>query len=281
MARLLMLILAVSALFTWLAVKIMSFACERWNLVRPNFQGRPIPVAFGFILTLVVVPVYLLGAARASMSGVPGVFTQAGMAFPITVLVFGVMGLIDDIYGTREAGGFTGHIRLLLKGNISTGFMKAVIGGIIALGTGSVIAQYNIAGSMVNALLIALSANFINLMDLRPGRAVSCFWVWMTALILFAGLSGFAWFSIIILFVPALWLSIQDRSARLMLGDAGSNVLGAALGMITAGSVDMAGKVIILVLLVCIHLYSEKYSISKSIDKNRILRRVDRMLGVR
>jgi UDP-GlcNAc:undecaprenyl-phosphate GlcNAc-1-phosphate transferase len=276
-----MLILAVSGLFTWVAVKAMRFACRKWKLERPNFQGRKIPVGFGFILTIVTVLICLLSTVLALKSGDSDALSQAVLAFPVTVLIFGVIGLIDDIYGTREAGGFLGHIGLLRQGKLSTGFMKAVIGGIIALGTGTVMAGYDITGSLVNALLIALSANLLNLLDLRPGRAVSCFWVWMIALAAFAKPSDATWFAFAALFVPALWLTVQDRSARIMLGDAGSNVLGAMLGMFTACSVGITGRIVIVVLLICIHLYTEKYSISKFIEKNRILRKVDRMLGVR
>ena len=81
--------------------------------------------------------------------------------------------------------------------------------------------------------------------------------------------------------VPAVVLTSLDRSARVMLGDAGSNVLGALLGLWMVCSSGNISKLFLLVLLIAVHIYAEKHSISKVIEANRFLRSLDRLLGER
>ncbi|OFX16735.1 MAG: hypothetical protein A2Z18_04040 [Armatimonadetes bacterium RBG_16_58_9] len=65
-----------------------------------------------------------------------------------------------------------------------------------------------------------------------------------------------------------------------MMGDAGANALGAALGL----TVALDAPVLMLpaiALMIAIHAYSERNSISDLIERNRVLRSIDRRLGVR
>jgi len=78
-----------------------------------------------------------------------------------------------------------------------------------------------------------------------------------------------------------LWLSVLDRSAKVMLGDAGSNVLGAILGLAIVLSLGVPAKIAIVILMAAVNIYSEKYSISRLIENNSFLTRLDRLLGER
>jgi UDP-N-acetylmuramyl pentapeptide phosphotransferase/UDP-N-acetylglucosamine-1-phosphate transferase len=82
-------------------------------------------------------------------------------------------------------------------------------------------------------------------------------------------------------FIPAVWLTLQDRRARIMLGDAGSNVLGAVFGVAVVYETGLIAKVALVLLMIAVHLYSEKHSISRLIENNGALRRIDRLLGER
>ena len=255
------------------AAIVMRALVRRLKLERVNFRGAEIPAGFGFVLVLAALPVYA-GMAAGHMDARTAVFAAA-------VLGFGIIGLLDDMYGTREAGGFRGHLSLLKQGHVSTGLMKAVLGGVLALSLGFVVSGYSPAEGILNGLLIALSANTLNLLDLRLGRAVSCFWVGLLTLAAAQVGRLQTWPELIPVIVPAVWLTMLDRSAKVMLGDAGSNVLGAVLGLALVYEIGIPAKIVLVIIMVGMHAYSEKYSITKLIEGNRILRQVDRLLGER
>ena len=74
---------------------------------------------------------------------------------------------------------------------------------------------------------------------------------------------------------PAMLLLRVDLEEKAMLGDVGSNVLGAVIGFSLVLSLGTAGKLIALAILVLIQLLTERYSISAVVEKVRPLRRFD------
>ena len=267
-------IAALSLVATAASVPVMSALARTWRLDRPNFKGTQIPTGFGFLIVLAAVPIY----AAMLFTGAPAVLAGVYLA---AVVGFGMLGLLDDIHGTREVGGFRGHLSLLRKGKVSTGLIKAVGGGILGLCLGAAIAGFDPATGLLNGVLISLAANTLNLLDLRPGRAVSCFWAGILAVAVTHFRAQSDWWEVIPVMIPAAWLTVLDRSARIMLGDAGSNVLGAVLGVALACSLESPAKLLIVLFMIGVNVYSEKYSISRLIEGNRLLRSVDRLLGVR
>lgn len=260
--------------FTAGAAPMMSAMARAWKLQRTNFKGKSIPAGFGFLLVLVAVPVY------TAIGCTDGDWSMVG-PYLAAVVGFGILGLLDDIFGTREVGGFRGHLGLLRKGKVSTGLAKAFGGGLLGLCLGMYLAGFDPVSGFINGILICLAANTLNLLDLRPGRAVSCFWFGILALAAARFRVQSDWQDLVPVLVPAIWLTVLDRSARVMIGDAGSNVLGAVLGLALAATLGPPSKLLLIVLMVAVNIYSEKRSISKLIESNRLLRRVDRLLGER
>ncbi|MBU4173506.1 MAG: glycosyl transferase [Actinobacteria bacterium] len=240
-----------------------------------NYAGSSVPAAAGFLF----VPVYLLTyVVIRAVEGFPE--KQAfGPAESLLVLVLGMcfLGLMDDVFGDGKASGFKGHIRALFKGRISTGFLKALGGLLVALAV-SLPLSHNWWELFLNATLIALCANLFNLLDMRPGRALKVF---LPAL---AGVVALNW-KLMDTFVPyllsvgavALVLLPGDLSERFMLGDAGSNVLGATVGLGVAIGAGNWWKLGVLLFLVFMNILSEKYSFSKAVDSNRPLNWMDRL----
>ena len=68
-----------------------------------------------------------------------------------------------------------------------------------------------------------------------------------------------------------------DVKARAMMGDAGSNVLGLALGMYAAGWLSLPVRLGFLLFLLAMHIYTEKYSLTTTIENNKLLKAVDQL----
>lgn len=242
----------------------------RTGFVRPNFKNNPIPVSAGVIfpvsLVLSYIPLLLVWPENQLLKAFIYIFVVTFASF---------LGLIDDFWGSREISGLKGHLGSLLKGKMTTGGLKALWGGVLSL----VVAL--ISGPLiyipVNALLLALSINAINLLDLRPGRAGKVF---ILGALVF-GIIGRQHVEIILLaltFGSICAFLPLDLKARTMMGDAGSNALGAALGLMAIWLLGLEARVILLVFLILFHLVTEKYSLTRLIAKNRVLNFLD-MLG--
>ncbi|WP_157722111.1 hypothetical protein [Tumebacillus avium] len=261
-------------LLTGWMVPPLQQAIRNAGLLRPNYAGKSVPVGLGTALWLgmflTTVPFLLL----SDVLPIPWAMVQDMIGLLFVSTGFVLIGLLDDVAGNRDVTGIKGHLKKLWRGRVvTTGLIKAVAGlctgiaGAWMLG----LAGWELA---VGSLVIALSANLVNLLDLRPGRA--CKGV-LFALLLLAVCSLRALDS------PAFWLVLgavlayfpDDVKARMMMGDAGSNLLGGSIGMLVVATCSLPVLLTWLGVLLVVHLYAEKYSLSETIEKNRLLRWLD------
>lgn len=238
--------------------------------VRPNYRGEVIPASVGVLFFIVPSMLFTVAAVIRPDAAYVGLF-------PVFLLAVGGMaflGLVDDVYGSREASGLRGHLTRLLKGHVTTGALKAIGGLVIAFLVS--LATSRGPEIVVDTLIIALSANALNLLDLRPGRAGKGFLVagglllgagWSNPLLVFPAAVGGA----LLVYLPA------DLRGRAMLGDAGANVLGVVLGLTVVWTLALPAKSAVLVFLVAFHLLTERYSLTEVIARNRLLDFVDRL----
>jgi UDP-N-acetylmuramyl pentapeptide phosphotransferase/UDP-N-acetylglucosamine-1-phosphate transferase len=117
---------------------------------------------------------------------------------------------------------------------------------------------------ILNTLILALCTNMLNLLDLRPGRAIKG-WMIMLGLVIAASRGQIDWIMTAPLLGAVLWYFGYDLKARAMMGDAGSNVLGLALGFVAVSSLPLTGRSVFLVFLLALHIYTEKYSLSTTL----------------
>ena len=275
------LLLALLALLLLLILPpLVEAVMRRAGHVKANFRGEKIPQSVGVAIVLCA---SILLCACACL--IPAARFAAG-TWLMALIGFGALGLLDDVRGDRTASGLRGHFRAALRERkITTGFIKAVGGLAVALVVGFRFNPERPASALLAAAIIALSANAVNLLDLRPGRAASIFLFFAVALIGLALRRGGAPVGVpLLLFVaiPASRVYARDASAKIMLGDAGSNPLGAALAL---AFLELAppppAQVATLSVLIGLHLLAERASLTALIEKNSALRRLDGMTGVR
>jgi UDP-N-acetylmuramyl pentapeptide phosphotransferase/UDP-N-acetylglucosamine-1-phosphate transferase len=241
--------------------------CVALDWRTPNWQGRAIPSSVGLgFLSAVWAGFLLLWATDAA---------APRWLLPAVVTSFAVLGLLDDRLGSREFSGLKGHVRALLHGKLTTGAIKLLGGTGVALTAGLVLYRQEPVRGIVAGALIALSANLVNLLDCRPSRALKGFWL-LSALMVAAGSVPPP---LTALLVVSLVYAPLDFRCRAMMGDAGSNQLGAALGLCWAANASLPAQLAILALLITFHAFTERYSLTKLIESTRLLRWVDQ-LGV-
>ncbi len=269
------------ARLTWLAARPLLALPA---LARHNFRGRALPTAAGIVLPLAAVLVEG-GRAVVGSFGVgdgPGVTGVRGLVL-LAALGYGLLGLIDDLAGgggvpAAEGGaerGFRGHLGALAQGRVTTGALKLLGGGVLALLVVAPIVGESPGRLLADAALVALCANLANLLDRAPGRTVKCsvgaFLVLAVAAHRTGPLSGTA-----VIVGAALGVFLDDLHERLMLGDAGSNVLGAVLGLGVVAACGPAARDIVLVLVAALNVAGELVSFSRVIDAVPPLRALDR-----
>ncbi|HEY5172694.1 MAG TPA: hypothetical protein VIK54_13285 [Acidimicrobiia bacterium] len=247
-------------------------------LGRVNHRGRTVPTAMG---VLVVVAVVVVEAGR-SLFGAFGVGNAPGAAPRFAVLLacvgFGLLGLFDDLVGSNHDQGFRGHLRALVsQGRITTGLVKIVCGSALAV---VVVSAGRPGGSgarlVSDALLVALAANLTNLLDRAPGRAIKVgLLAWVPfALIARADSVGVAVAPVVGAFAGLIG---DDLHERLMLGDAGSNVIGAVLGLGVVLECGPLTRTVVLSVLGALTLASELVSFGRVIERVPPLRRLDEL----
>ena len=228
-----------------------------------NYRNQEIPVGLGLVFSLTAVPTLIFGVVIKLTS-----LSQTAVAV-ITILSFGFLGLIDDTLGSREARGFRGHFRALRNGYLTTGALKAGFGLVTALLVSSVGAT-SLINIILNALIIALNANLANLLDVRPGRAGKFYL--LAAFVL--SLTGYFSPALIFVAVSAAAYLPWDLNAEVMMGDVGSNVLGAVIGLAVI-EFSLQGRAVSLALLIFVHLYAERRSLTELIENTPILNYFD------
>lgn len=260
----------IGVVVTLTSVPMISKMFEKSDMIRANYKGDMIPVGLGlvFIPTLIINSVILIYS-----NIVPEKIIMIYMLLFASISM-SFVGIIDDSLGNRGVTGLLGHFKALFKGTLTTGAFKALLGGFVGL-TLAVTISKSIPNIIVATLVVALSTNMMNLFDLRPGRAIKVYT--LLAIIIFIASAKFQR-EVMMLILPAVLAYFYfDLRALTMMGDAGSNVLGVSLGVFIVSSFGLAVQVVCLILLVLIHILTEKFSLTKIIENNKFLNYLDRL----
>jgi UDP-N-acetylmuramyl pentapeptide phosphotransferase/UDP-N-acetylglucosamine-1-phosphate transferase len=242
-------------------------AGARW--ARTNYAGRPVTLLGG--------PALAVSATATAVLGAPSGSRAAAL---LVGAVSGIVGGYDDLAGARpeQAGdkGLAGHLRALRDGRVSAGAVKVAGIGAAAMTAAALTRRSSGPGSVSDAIvttgLIAGTANLVNLLDLRPGRAAK-------AGILAAAVSVGGPHGGLVAGPLGATLAVlpDDVGERVMLGDCGANALGALLGLRLALLPGRATRAGLLAAVVGLTLASEKVSFTQVIEATPGLRELDRL----
>ena len=263
---------AVAAAVTrWVAAGTIPTA----RLERRNYRGIPIPTGLGLaVLVGFAAGAGLIGFVHAVAPRAPSPSIALIGAIPLLILGFGfgLLGLFDDVAAQQERG-WRSHLPDLMRGRITPGTLKILGGGVIAFVFGSATAS-SFGWALIDAALIALMANLFNALDVRPGRASKAFVVGALPLaVIVATLRA----PLAACLAAVIAFAVFDLSERAMLGDAGSNALGAILGGAVLAADPAAWlRGSLLILLVLLTLVAEGPTLSAWIDRIGPLRTLDR-----
>jgi hypothetical protein len=162
--------------------------------------------------------------------------------------VVAAIGLADDLWSGPERG-FRAHVRA----RRTTGVLKLAGIPLYAL-----VRTRSVSG----ALLVGLSANALNQLDTRPGRALKAYLA--LAIPLRAPLGA------------AVLIAPYDLREMAMLGDSGSNALGALLGWSSVNRfTGKRDRWLAIAALAGLTALGERVSLGQVIERTPVLRRVD------
>jgi hypothetical protein len=160
-----------------------------------------------------------------------------------------LVGLADDLWSGPERG-----IRAHLRAGRTTGVLKAAAIPLLGLAR---------TRSLSGALAVALAANFWNQLDTRPGRALKAYLALAPA--------ARAPLRLAVLLAP------YDLREMGMLGDAGSNALGAVLGSSSVSRMGARSRWSLVGALAALNLLGETRSLNELIERTPAVRALDRM----
>jgi hypothetical protein len=190
----------------------------------------------------------------ALLAAGPLALNHRGLRLPLVGWLFGVyapavaaVGFADDLWSGPERG-FRAHVRA----RTTTGVLK-----LVAIPAAALARTHSLSG----AVLVGLAANAINQLDTRPGRALKAYCA--------AAVPLHAPVALAVLLAP------YDLREMAMLGDSGSNVLGAMLGLKSVERFTGRGRWVAIGALAGLTVLGETTSLGTLIERTPGLRAID------
>jgi UDP-GlcNAc:undecaprenyl-phosphate/decaprenyl-phosphate GlcNAc-1-phosphate transferase len=257
-----------------------------WLMLRPTFaapifarenhRGHFVPTAVGLVLPLAVLASETALQVGESLDWEPNAVTDGPRASVlILALGLGLLGLLDDLAGTGESGGFSGHLGALRHGRFTTGSLKLFGGAAVAIVAVQGPRSDSLGRVLIDAAVIALCANAANLFDRAPGRTLKVSLVAFLVLVAATGAPA-ELLGVAVVAGAGAGLLWPDLRERMMLGDVGANVIGGVIGLGVVIATAPMTRTIVFLGVLALNLASEAVSFSAVIDKVPPLRAFDR-----
>lgn len=225
----------------------------------------------GEYVTLLEGPAYVLAATAATALS-PALPHRLRAAATVAALGAGAVGAYDDFSDSSHIRGFKGHLSALRRGQVTSGTVKLAGVGATGLAAAAILMRRPI-DTVIAGGVVAGGANLINLLDLRPGRAIKAGLLAGTPLLGGGPAPAVAAAPL----GAAAALLPEDLGERAMLGDAGAHALGALLGVAAVARLGRRGRLALLGGIVGLTAASEVVSFTKVIEAVGPLRWLDRL----
>jgi UDP-GlcNAc:undecaprenyl-phosphate/decaprenyl-phosphate GlcNAc-1-phosphate transferase len=257
-------LLAMACPILWRCVRMILL----WKgMLRSNYSGDRIIIGSGLLL-----PFIMLAYALVFSNG----NKEEVMFFTLAVVLVAGIGWLDDTRGDSTTKGLRGHLRAWLQqGRWTTGLLKLM--GIAMTSISIAVVkrpEWMLLPFVV--LLPPLSANALNLLDVRPGRALKSAIAAMVLLILLSPEMSWNWTLWLPILISAMYLLPKDLKKEAMLGDTGANAFGFAIGYILAYYGGLVSQGLAFILLLYLHYLAERESITARIERSPWLSWLDR-----
>jgi len=232
---------------------------------RTNYTGN--------IVTLLEGPAFVVGAVAGAVVG------GAGAPAAAAGLGGAAFGALDDLVGKGPSKGLRGHLAAARRGEVTTGAIK-----IVGLGATGLLSAWITDRSrtrtppittLIGGAVIAGSANIINLLDLRPGRALKVALLICAPLLAVGGGTRASAAAAGAVAGAAVACLPEDLAGQSMLGDTGANSAGALLGSALVARTGLPGRLLALAAVTALTLASERFSFTTFIESTPGLRELD------
>ncbi len=265
---------ATAALVIWVG---MQPVFSRPVFTRQNYRGIRLPTAVGLVIPLATVATLAALTLLTTLGWRPDRPGLAALGATTTAtLGFGLLGMLDDVAVDEGASGYRGHVAALARGRLTAGSLKMVAGPAVALIVVAPVSNDSAVRLVLDGALVALAANLANLFDRAPGRVAKVSLL-AAAVLVAATAAAPTLLGVAVVAGAVVALAVPDLRERLMLGDAGANPVGAALGLGVVLSCDATTRNWVIAVLFALNLVSERVSFSAVIDRLAPLRMLDRL----
>ena len=267
--------LAVSLLVAAVVAPPLVRSLRDNGFTRENYREAqvafPAGIAIPVVALLALIPLSLLDELAGDDVDVFPPGSRAALTFVVGIAL---LGLLDDLVGSdMPARGWRGHARAAAGGGLTTGAIKAAgalgLALFVLYGGGRSAGEY-----LLGAAVLVVATNLFNLLDLRPGRSAKALVLLGAGLTIGSQDVDPLW-TVGLFLGPILMLLPLDLREVGMLGDTGSNAIGAVAGLWLVLTLDTTGQAIALALMALVTVYGEFRSIAAVIDRTPGLRHLD------
>jgi UDP-N-acetylmuramyl pentapeptide phosphotransferase/UDP-N-acetylglucosamine-1-phosphate transferase len=239
--------LAVSLLVAAVVAPPLVRSLRDNGFVRENYRGASVAFPAGIAVPVVAL-LALIPLALLEELGKVDVFPVGARAALTYVVGVALLGLLDDVVGSDlPARGWRGHARAVAGGGLTTGAIKAAgslgLALFVLYGAGRSAGEY-----LLGAAVLVVATNLFNLLDLRPGRSAKLL-VLLGAALTIGSMDADPLWTIGIFAGPILVLLPLDLRELAMLGDTGSNAIGAVAGLWLVLTLSTTGQAIALAVM--------------------------------
>jgi UDP-GlcNAc:undecaprenyl-phosphate GlcNAc-1-phosphate transferase len=265
--------LAISLLVAAVVAPPLVRGLRESGFARENYRGAGVAFPAGIVIPVVAL-IALVPLSLVAELGDTDVFRPGTRAAVTYVVGVALLGLLDDLVGSESpARGWRGHAREAATGSLSTGAIKAAgsLGLALFVLSGS---DRGVGEYLLAAGVLVVATNLFNLLDLRPGRSAKAL-VLLGAGLTLGALDADPLWTLGLFVGPILVLLPLDLREVGMLGDTGSNAIGAVAGLWLVLTLSTTGQAIALAVMTLVTVYGEFRSIAAVIDRAPVLRHLD------